>query len=102
MPDTSRNDDIATTADAVRINRRGIRTADVSVINYTTLFRYYTTLFRYYTTHFQITQLYLHSPKTGRYIQSCVIQDWNSALYRWHFEITRHFPGTRMMTSQPI
>lgn len=42
--DISRNDDTATTADAGQINRGGIRTADVSVTNYTTLFTDSTTL----------------------------------------------------------
>jgi hypothetical protein len=51
MPNTSRNDDTATTADAVQINRGGIRTADVSVTNYTTLFADS-------TTYLQITGLY--------------------------------------------
>jgi len=37
IPDTSRNDDTATTADAGTINHGGVRTADVSVTNYTTL-----------------------------------------------------------------
>jgi len=43
MPGTSRSDGIVTTADAGAINRGGIRTADVSVTNYTILFTDHTT-----------------------------------------------------------
>jgi len=54
IPDTSRNDDTATTADAVQVNRGGIRTVDVSVTNYTTLFTDSTALI--------VAPSYLHAP----------------------------------------
>lgn len=45
MSGTSWNDDVIATADADEVNRGGIRTADVSVTNYTTLFTDSRTLF---------------------------------------------------------